>query len=324
MNHQELQSELKRFEISYIKLLHHTSLEIEKLKSFINILTCIDQKKPIPSHMNNKLNANEMKLQTIDNQNIENFELHLCHFTQQQLNETYMKQRIEFYQRSKIALIQSTSFEMDRLRQIIKYLMNKIAYKSTNNSNNISNPNTLLSWTSESESTVISPLKTENNINIINKPSIPRSSNPILLKNEYTWPEIEEHNSPKDLWLVHNNKIYDITKFLKYHPGGTNVILQIASKDQDITIALSKLNHPPIAKSIMVKHYIGNVAQLSLANQNSKWRQSFSCLKSILDDKGDLNLTNDISEISDENDMVLIWTDTFSVNIDILDKQHEN
>ncbi len=36
----------------------------------------------------------------------------------------------------------------------------------------------------------------------------------------FTLEEISKHNSENDLWIVINNKVYDLTKFAKVHPGG--------------------------------------------------------------------------------------------------------
>eukprot|EP01064_Diplonema_japonicum_P018043 TRINITY_DN2669_c3_g1_i1.p1 TRINITY_DN2669_c3_g1~~TRINITY_DN2669_c3_g1_i1.p1 ORF type:complete len:465 (+),score=73.59 TRINITY_DN2669_c3_g1_i1:64-1458(+) len=46
--------------------------------------------------------------------------------------------------------------------------------------------------------------------------------------------EIRMHNRPDDMWMVINGKVYDITLFAKYHPGGVNVLLPCAGKDATI------------------------------------------------------------------------------------------
>ena len=35
----------------------------------------------------------------------------------------------------------------------------------------------------------------------------------------YTEEEVTQHSSAEDLWLVINGKVYNMTKYLKYHPG---------------------------------------------------------------------------------------------------------
>src|SRR5207247_11082743 len=43
--------------------------------------------------------------------------------------------------------------------------------------------------------------------------------------------EVSKHNSREDCWVIIHDKVYDLTKFLPEHPGGTRVILNQAGKD---------------------------------------------------------------------------------------------
>ena len=43
--------------------------------------------------------------------------------------------------------------------------------------------------------------------------------------------EILKHNVEKDLWVIINNKVYDLSKFAKVHPGGMGVLLPHGGKD---------------------------------------------------------------------------------------------
>lgn len=47
----------------------------------------------------------------------------------------------------------------------------------------------------------------------------------------YSVEEVAKHNSEDDLWVIISNKVYDLTKFVKYHPGGIQPLLQFAGKD---------------------------------------------------------------------------------------------
>ena len=37
---------------------------------------------------------------------------------------------------------------------------------------------------------------------------------------KFTRKEVAQHNQDNDLWVIINNKVYDLTKFSKIHPGG--------------------------------------------------------------------------------------------------------
>lgn len=52
---------------------------------------------------------------------------------------------------------------------------------------------------------------------------------------EYSHEEIASHNTEADCWVVIGNhgakKVYDITAFLEDHPGGPEVLLDLAGQD---------------------------------------------------------------------------------------------
>ncbi|RHY30299.1 hypothetical protein DYB32_004421 [Aphanomyces invadans] len=52
---------------------------------------------------------------------------------------------------------------------------------------------------------------------------------------EYTLEEVAKHSSAGDAWIVlgvdGKQKIYDITAFLEDHPGGPEVLVDLAGKD---------------------------------------------------------------------------------------------
>ena len=56
---------------------------------------------------------------------------------------------------------------------------------------------------------------------------------PIKLKeglNQYTISEVAQHNKLDDLWTIYKNNVYNISDYVKNHPGG-NIILNSAGKD---------------------------------------------------------------------------------------------
>lgn len=43
---------------------------------------------------------------------------------------------------------------------------------------------------------------------------------------EYTWDEIGKHKDPQEsVWVAFNEGVYDVTNFVKYHPGGNKILL---------------------------------------------------------------------------------------------------
>lgn len=48
---------------------------------------------------------------------------------------------------------------------------------------------------------------------------------------EYTLEEVSKHTTPNDLWLIVDNKVYDVSTFIEKHPGGQKPFLYLAGKD---------------------------------------------------------------------------------------------
>jgi nitrate reductase (NAD(P)H) len=47
---------------------------------------------------------------------------------------------------------------------------------------------------------------------------------------QFTREEVEKHSSENDCWIVVNNKVYDATSVLSWHPGGKAPILTHAGR----------------------------------------------------------------------------------------------
>jgi len=63
--------------------------------------------------------------------------------------------------------------------------------------------------------------------------------------------EVAEHSSPYDAWTVLNGKVYNITPYLHYHPGGVAELLRGAGKD---CTALFNKYHPWVNIDNMCGH----------------------------------------------------------------------
>jgi cytochrome b involved in lipid metabolism len=68
--------------------------------------------------------------------------------------------------------------------------------------------------------------------------SMMTTSSPILNDNQseirqFAWKEIYRHSNKKNRWIVINNRVYDVTKWLK-HPGGQMVLKHYAGQDASV------------------------------------------------------------------------------------------
>jgi len=74
---------------------------------------------------------------------------------------------------------------------------------------------------------------------------------------KFTREEIARHCSEDDVWIVIGRKVYDVTAFLYDHPGGDDVILDVAGKDA--TSAFESILHSKEAMATLEQFYIGEV-----------------------------------------------------------------
>ncbi|RDD37388.1 Cytochrome b5 [Trichoplax sp. H2] len=85
----------------------------------------------------------------------------------------------------------------------------------------------------------------------------------------FTRSEVIEHDKSESLWLVVHNKVYDVTNFMVEHPGGEEILLEMAGKDA--TIAFEENGHSVDARALMGNYYVGNI-EASEVHEDEKAR----------------------------------------------------
>ncbi|GFO34777.1 cytochrome b5 [Plakobranchus ocellatus] len=75
----------------------------------------------------------------------------------------------------------------------------------------------------------------------------------------FTRQEVADHSSPDSCWIVVNNRVYDVTLFLRMHPGGDDIILEYGG--YDATTAFIEKGHSPDAFDMLSEYCIGEVAE---------------------------------------------------------------
>ncbi|KAI8871534.1 cytochrome b5, partial [Ramicandelaber brevisporus] len=69
--------------------------------------------------------------------------------------------------------------------------------------------------------------------------------------------EVAKHSKKSDLWVIISNKVYDVTKFVDEHPGGEEVINELAGADA--TEGFEDVGHSEDARDLLKEYYVGDL-----------------------------------------------------------------
>ncbi|CAA7405049.1 unnamed protein product [Spirodela intermedia] len=73
----------------------------------------------------------------------------------------------------------------------------------------------------------------------------------------FTLADVSKHNTREDCWLLINDKVYDVTKFLDDHPGGDEVLVTATGKDA--TNDFEDVGHSTTARAMLDEYFVGNI-----------------------------------------------------------------
>jgi cytochrome b involved in lipid metabolism len=92
----------------------------------------------------------------------------------------------------------------------------------------------------------------------IKKPAVSLSmkKETVVLTNK----EVAKHNSELDCWLVIKDKVYDVTQYLNFHPGGKERIIPYCGKEatEAFLTKEGQGSHKPKAFDDLKKLFIGD------------------------------------------------------------------
>ncbi|KAF4317184.1 hypothetical protein JM18_008594 [Phytophthora kernoviae] len=99
---------------------------------------------------------------------------------------------------------------------------------------------------------------------------------------EFTMEDVAPHNTAEDCWMVIRDegirKVYDVTAFLDDHPGGPEIMVDVAG--QDATDEFEDIGHSNDARAQLKEYEIGkikgDVKQEASAKGADKWSGSKS------------------------------------------------
>jgi len=79
---------------------------------------------------------------------------------------------------------------------------------------------------------------------------------PINQKNIITKAEVSEHNTKEDLWMIIKGNVYDITNYVRSHPGGVRALVNFAGKDGTDNV---QYHSPKMLEILNTQYFIGRL-----------------------------------------------------------------
>lgn len=79
---------------------------------------------------------------------------------------------------------------------------------------------------------------------------------PVKLR-QYTLKEVALHCTADSCWMIVSDKVYDLTDFNEFHPGGMEIMLEYAGSDA--TNAFNEKPHTIDAAEMLEKYLIGEL-----------------------------------------------------------------
>nr|WDP79932.1 delta 6 fatty acly desaturase [Ruditapes philippinarum] len=88
----------------------------------------------------------------------------------------------------------------------------------------------------------------------------------------FTWEEIKTHNKRTDSWIVLDGKVYNVTNFMKKHPGGARVLSSYGGQDAtDVWTAMH--NDKDFVGKYLKPLYIGEVQDYNATELQKDFRE---------------------------------------------------
>ncbi|KAL4938601.1 hypothetical protein BDV06DRAFT_231662 [Aspergillus oleicola] len=87
---------------------------------------------------------------------------------------------------------------------------------------------------------------------------------------EFSTQDVATHKSRDDLWVIIHGKVYNLTPYLRDHPGGAEVLYDVAGKDA--TAAYEDVGHSEDADEIMQTYLIGQATDAAQHKKKAEVR----------------------------------------------------
>lgn len=83
------------------------------------------------------------------------------------------------------------------------------------------------------------------------------------MANCFTLRDVAKHNTEADLWIVYGHKVYNVTPFVKRHPGGWKILVEHAGEDVTQLMSGMPHRHSQAAFKMLNDYYIGDLREVN-------------------------------------------------------------
>ncbi|KFB46995.1 AGAP002113-PA-like protein [Anopheles sinensis] len=97
---------------------------------------------------------------------------------------------------------------------------------------------------------------------------------------QYSIADVASHNKPNDVWMIIHDKVYDVTKFLQEHPGGEEVLIEVAGKEA--SSEFDDVGHSTDAKESMKQFLVGEIIEAERKAKKSSKTMSASARTALV------------------------------------------
>lgn len=88
------------------------------------------------------------------------------------------------------------------------------------------------------------------------------------LRKDIPLSEVKQHCTADDAWTVIHNKVYNLTPYLSFHPGGVDYLLKVAGKDG--TVLFNKYHRWVNIDFMLQRCMIGHIDSSSSSSSSEK------------------------------------------------------
>ncbi|XP_044125415.1 acyl-CoA 6-desaturase [Bufo gargarizans] len=117
------------------------------------------------------------------------------------------------------------------------------------------------------------------------------SSGCVKSEPRYTWEEVQKHNTKSDKWMVIERKVYNISDWVRRHPGGNRVISHYAGEDASEAFLAF---HPDLTfvRKFLKPLYVGELAENEPSQDRGKNAQQVEDFETLRKTAEEMNLFN--------------------------------